>query len=305
MIEQESKAAYYGKPFTVYFGGCLVEYPAKKKITGIITVCSGKGGVGKTSSVLAIAGGLKHLGILPDATMDLDYGGSLTRAYGYEPATSFSEALLNGEISFEKALHETAEGIMVIPASASLASVEKSKAKLEDWRNQLREFGRKYLIIVDTSDDIFSTPVAAAILAADIIAIPVQLAKKPYERTFPEIAGLLHTFGYDPERVWFGVMVDQRATLPKDFLKIIADDGVELATLIPRSIVIDEADFKSASVVLSAPKSKAASAYIELATTIYARLRRIKGAAPGNNLGRETKSFPILRSSDAEITVNG
>jgi chromosome partitioning protein len=282
-----------------------VEDQSEKKTTGIITVCSGKGGVGKTSSALAIAGGLNHLGVLPDAIIDLDYGASLTRAYGYEPTTSFSEALLNGEIPFEKALHPTDEGIMIIPASASLASVEKSQIKLEAWTALLRELGRKHLIVIDTSDDIFSTPVAAAILSADILAIPVQLAKKPYERTFPEIAGLLHTYGHNPERVWFGAMVDQRAKLPGEVLKIIADDGVELAVLIPRSISIDEADFKSSSVVWYAPTSKVSKAYIELATTIYARLRRLKGASPGSSAGRRIPVLPILRSSDAAITVNG
>jgi cellulose biosynthesis protein BcsQ len=261
------------------------------RVTGIITVCSGKGGVSKTTSALAIAGALKVLGTPPDAVIDLDYGASLTRAYGYQPATPFSEALLDGTVSFADALHETEEGLALIPASAALANVDREK--LELWRARLIELGREHLLVIDTSDDILSAPVAAAILAADVLAIPVPLAKKAYERTFPEIAGLLQSFEREPEQVWFGAMVDQRAALPRHVLKTIAEDGVELAVHIPRGIAIDEADFRAASVVATHPKSKVAAAYVELATVIYARLRRLSGAAPGKALGRQTRELPL------------
>jgi cellulose biosynthesis protein BcsQ len=257
---------------------------------GLVTVCSGKGGSGKTTSVLAIAGGLKLLGTTPDAVIDLDYGGSLTRAYGYTPATPFSESLLESAVRFEDALHETAEAIMLIPSTASLANV--GREKMHAWRDRLRELAKTRLIVVDTSDDILSAPVAAAILAADVLAIPVPLSKKAYERTYVEIAGLLRSHSHEPEEVWFGTMVDQRASLPRHVLKLIADDGVELAVLIPKGIAVDEADFKAVSVVGSEPRSKPALAYIELARAIYARLRRLTGAAPGGQTSRTTKELP-------------
>jgi cellulose biosynthesis protein BcsQ len=265
---------------------------------GIVTICSGKGGVGKTTSTLAIAGGLKVLGALPDAVMDLDYGGSLTRAYGYAPATAFSERLLDGDISFEAALHPTEEAIMLIPSTASLANVEKGK--MHQWRDRLRELAKTKLLVVDTSDDILSAPVAAAILAADILAIPVPLSKKAYDRTYSEIAGLLKTFSHHPEEVWFATMVDQRASLPRHVLQTIADDGVELAALIPKGISIDEADYKLVSVVASEPKSKPALAYIELSRTIYARLRRLTGAQPGGTANEALRDLPPVAT-----TVNG
>ena len=106
---------------------------------GIITVASGKGGSGKTTSALAIAGALKKLGVAPDAVMDLDYGASLTRSYGYTPSEGFSEALLDGRIGFADALHDTNEGIPLIPASATLAAVEKGR--MHAWRDRLRELG--------------------------------------------------------------------------------------------------------------------------------------------------------------------
>jgi septum site-determining protein MinD len=264
--------------------------------TGIITVASGKGGSGKTTSALAIAGGLKKLGALPDAVIDLDYGASLTRAYGYTPSEGFSEALLDGRVSFEDALHETKEGIALIPASASLANVPKEK--MYAWRDRLRELGREKLLVIDTSDDILSAPVAAAILAADVLAIPVPVTQKAYKRTYPEIGGLLAGQQYTPEQVWFGTMVDQRPALTRHILREIAEDGVALMVLVPRGIAADEADFESGSVVMASPKSKVAAAYVELATMIYARLRRLTGAMPGAPVGRPTRELPAV------VTVN-
>lgn len=261
---------------------------------GLVTVCSGKGGSGKTTSALAIAGALKALGAPPDAVIDLDYGGTLTRAYGYRPDNPFSEEVLNGRVPFADALHETAEGVMLIPSTAGLANV--SREKLNPWRERLQELAQTNLIVADTSDDIYSAPVAAAILAADVLAIPVPLSKKAYERTYTEIAGLLHLFGRNPERVWFGTMVDQRASLPRHILTMIAQDGVTLAALIPRGIAIDEADFKGVSVVASDPRSKPARAYMELGRAIYAALRRVDGASPGEAVSRVTRSIEeVLR----------
>jgi septum site-determining protein MinD len=258
---------------------------------GIITVASGKGGSGKTTSALAIAGALKKLGVPPDAVIDLDYGASLTRAYGYTPASGFSEALLDGKVTFEDALHETAEGIPLIPASAALTGVEKGR--MQAWRDRLRALGQEKLLVIDTSDDVLSAPVAAAILAADVLAIPVPVTKKAYARTYPEIGGLLQGQNRNPEQVWFGTMVDQRPALTRHVLREIAQDGVELSVLIPRGIAADEADYASGSVVMASPKSKVAAAYMELATMIYARLRRLTGAAPGVEAGRPPRELPI------------
>jgi chromosome partitioning protein len=265
-----------------------------ERLRGIIVVASGKGGSAKTTSTLAIAGALKKLGVPPDATVDLDYGASLTRSYGYQPAEGFSQALLDGRISLADALHETAEGIPVVPASAALASVGRDR--MAAWRDRLRELGKEHLLVIDTSDDVLSAPVAAAILAADILALPVPISQKAYARTFPEIGGLLSAQGHAPELVWFGTMVDQRTALTRQLLTQIAEDGVELSVLIPRGIAADEADFASGSVIFAAPKSRVAIAYMELATNIYARLRRLTGAEPGRAHGRPTRSLSAAAS---------
>ena len=258
-------------------------------MNGIITIASGKGGSGKTTSALAIAGGLKIIGAQVSAVLDLDYGASLTRSYGYEPSEPFSERLLDGKISFEDSLHDTEEELMLIPASAGLSSVPKSRASA--WRDKLVEFGQDHLIVIDTSDDIMSAPVIAAILASDILVIPTPLAKIDYDRTFPEIAGLLEASGHSPEIIWFATKVDKRPANARHILQSIAEDGIEIATMIPAGIAIAESQFQSMSVVGAYPKSKPALAYIELARSIYARLRRLRGAKPGASKTKSTKKL--------------
>lgn len=258
---------------------------------GIITIASGKGGSGKTTSALAIAGALRSLGATPDALIDLDYGASATRAYGYEPSSPLAEALLDGRIEFAAATNETEEGVPLISATAGLAQIPRSR--MEQWRDRLRELGSSRLLVIDTSDDILSAPVAAAILAADILAIPIPLSKKAYDRTMPEIAGLLDNFGATPETIWFGTIVDPRTALARHVLKLIADDGIELTASIPKGIAIEEADFAAASVMHSAPNSKPALAYLDLGRAIYARLRRLNGEA-GPKLMRQPRTLEPL-----------
>lgn len=246
------------------------------KPTGVITVCSGKGGVGKTKSVQGVGGGLKAIGVVPDALGDVDYGASLTQAYGYEPSLPIMRQMLDGEIDFEQALNETDEGIAIVPTDSSLTDVGKEKTLA--WRDRLRNIGRDKLIILDTSDDIMSAPVAAAILAADILLVPVILDQTTYKRTFPEISGLLAAQQHSPEVMWFGTMTTRPTVYSTWMEKNIAEDGIELLAKIPMGIAAKEAEAKAVSVVAASRSSTVSKAYIELARLVYARLQRVNRA---------------------------
>lgn len=252
---------------------------APSKPHGTVVVVSGKGGVGKTKTVQGVGGGLKVIGARPDALLDDDYGASLTRAYGYQPAIPVAREFLDGNLSFEDALNETDEDISLIPTDASLSSVGKEKTLA--WRDRLRELGREKLIVVDTSDDILSAPVAAAILAADILLVPTLLNETTYKRTFPEISGLLAAQKHAPEIMWFATMTSRPTQYSRWMEQQIAEDGIELLARIPTGVAANEAETKGVSVVASHPSSSVAKAYIELARLVYARLQRLNGAAAG------------------------
>jgi cellulose biosynthesis protein BcsQ len=251
---------------------------------GLVVVLSGKGGVSKTETAVDLGGALAHIDVKPDAFLDLDYGASLTRRLGYTPKSGYAAAFLDGKISFEKAVLETDEGIGIIATNAQIS--ETPKGKTIPWRDQLIELKKNRLIVADTSDDIMSAPVAAAILAADIIVIPIPLDDTAYERTFPEIRGILAAHKHRPEEICFAALVDRQTKYSEEVEKAIAADGIELVGRVPRGVAAKEARRKNLSVVKYAKNSAVAKAYIDLAKIVYARLQKMHGQT-GSASGRE------------------
>jgi cellulose biosynthesis protein BcsQ len=271
--------------------------PQSDRVTGIVVLCAGKGGVGKTTSVRNIAEALKRLGCFaevptPDFVLDLDYGASLTRSYGYEPNNGFAQAVLEGRVTIADALHETNDGIMLVPTDARIGLANPAEAR--GWAERLRELGRERLLVIDTSDDILSAAVIAAILSADVLAIPLELTKEAWERAFPEIRALLEAVpDHKPDIVWFATKVEGARRVSKEVEKDIARDGVVLANRIPRAAAVGEAAYAESSVVRMFQRNPASIAYGELANTIYARLRERGGATPGTgSQKRQTRPLP-------------
>jgi cellulose biosynthesis protein BcsQ len=263
----------------------------------VITIASGKGGSAKTKTTANLARALFDIGAPPSAMIDADYGISLTRLYGYSPTSSIVTALIEGTISFEDALHETNDEIPLIPGSPQVAKVPGTREELKRWTDRLREVGTDKLILIDTSDDITSAPVAAAILAADLLVIPLQFEDGDYERTYPEIEGILTHFGHKPEEVWVGSMVEGRTAYEKAVAQRLADEGREISIRIPRAVAVREAGRHERSAVGAFPKAKVSEVYRDLATVILARLRRLGymggKAAP---VGRPTRDVTLGES---------
>jgi flagellar biosynthesis protein FlhG len=87
--------------------------------TRVMAVSSGKGGVGKTNSVVNLAIGFTRMGkrvLLLDADLGL---GNLDVLLGLAPRYNISH-LLSGERSIDEVLVEGPEGIMILPASSGV-----------------------------------------------------------------------------------------------------------------------------------------------------------------------------------------
>jgi flagellar biosynthesis protein FlhG len=87
--------------------------------TRVMAVSSGKGGVGKTNSVVNLAIGFTRMGkrvLLLDADLGL---GNLDVLLGLAPRYNISH-LLSGEKSIDEVLVEGPEGIMILPASSGV-----------------------------------------------------------------------------------------------------------------------------------------------------------------------------------------
>lgn len=258
----------------------------------IVTITSGKGGSSKTKTTASLTRALFTIGTPPTATIDADYGASLTRLYGYRPTHPVLVDLMDGKLTFEQALHETADEVPLIPGTPALAQLPTNRELLLRWRDRFLELGTDRLLTIDTSDDIASVPVASAILAADVLVIPLQLDGGDYDRTYPEISGILAAFDHHPEEVWIAAMADGRTIYEKRVAQRLADDGREISVRIPRSIAVREAELSQRSVVGALPKAKVTQAYLDLANVVLARMRR-----RGYTAGKKAKALRETRGA--------
>lgn len=90
-----------------------------RRATRVMAVSSGKGGVGKTNSVVNLAIAFSRMGkkvLLLDADLGL---GNLDVLLGLAPRYNISH-LLRGEKSIDEVLVEGPEGIMILPASSGV-----------------------------------------------------------------------------------------------------------------------------------------------------------------------------------------
>ncbi|MDH3353809.1 MAG: AAA family ATPase, partial [Chromatiales bacterium] len=85
----------------------------------VITVASGKGGVGKTNVSINLAVALAKLGRKP-IIMDADLGlANVDVALGLQPKLNLSH-VINGEATLEEIIVDAPGGVKVIPASSGV-----------------------------------------------------------------------------------------------------------------------------------------------------------------------------------------
>ena len=133
----------------------------------ILTIASGKGGVGKTSTAIAIAAAFKERNLRP-ILVDLDSGGDATWSLGFDAADGALD-VIEKRRTIAAALIESDEGLLLLPGSPALVRLEDGD--VGQLAKRLRALGSgDDLLVIDTAPGFSAVTTRAAIAAARKVA---------------------------------------------------------------------------------------------------------------------------------------
>src|SRR5262245_56186042 len=145
--------------------------PQAKRGT-IITITSGKGGVGKTNVVINLAVSLARLGHKV-GVVDADFGlGNIDVMLGIAPPYHLGH-FLSGEKTFDEITVDGPLGIKVIPAGSGIQSLTALGA--DQWKRfsgLLRRISRQFdFLLLDTAAGISNNVIELLLLAERVVVV--------------------------------------------------------------------------------------------------------------------------------------
>lgn len=157
----------------------------------IISICSEKGGVGKTTTTVNVAGGLAQLG-KKVLVIDLDQQQNASRTLGYikDGKPTISELIYNDvadiETNFSEVIRSNESSIDYIPSSPMLTNITSTMANDEDSNYVVKRilsnavFAEYDYILLDCRT-LLDLLVSNAMNASDYVIIPVESGIYAYE----------------------------------------------------------------------------------------------------------------------------
>jgi chromosome partitioning protein len=249
-----------------------------------IAVANQKGGVGKTTTAVNIAGALARSG--KDALLiDLDPQGNATTSLGFNKQAvdaTIYEAL-TGSVPARAAVHPTGRAqYSVIPATEDLAGAEIELAQVDrrEWRlaEILADLGNFDYILIDCPPSL-GLLTLNALCAADYVLIPLQCEylaleglaqlKGTVERVRQHLNHRLAMLGV------VTTMYDGRTNLAQQVLEEVRRyfPNHIFERPVPRSIRVGEAPSYGKLLIEYDPQSRASAVYTTLAREIITRTR--------------------------------
>lgn len=218
-----------------------------------LAIANHKGGVGKTTSTLALGGLLSELGTC--LVVDLDPQGNLTTGLGVELNGHQSSAYqwLTGQVTAAQVIQKTASGIYLLPADSNLSRAEmellQKSGSFYTLRDRLqpcqREFDFDYVLIDCPPSRGLLT--INALAAADYVLIPVQCQFFALKG----LAALLETVHHvqsrlNPKLKILGVlptMAEMQTIMAQDVLKALkSQQHFPVFKPIPKSVKFPESN---------------------------------------------------------------
>jgi chromosome partitioning protein len=247
----------------------------------VIAIANQKGGVGKTTTSISLAGALSSLG-KKVLLIDFDPQGNASRGVGVDVASlkhSIVDVLLQS-LPIEKIIRYTAmKSMSILPSSLQLANIEAHLMNLgEDAFYQLKyalePVKPKYdFILIDCPPSLGYLSMTA-LTTCDSVIIPVQCEYFAMEAVAQVLATINHVQKEMNTNLkiegFLLTMYDSRTRLGTEVSTEVRGLFKEntFYTQIPRNISLAEASARGLPVSLYRPSSSGAEAYLQLAKEV-------------------------------------
>ncbi len=245
-------------------------------MTRIITIASGKGGVGKTTTACNLAVALRQFGydiILVDANITTP---NMSIHYGVPPTETNLQQVLEGKIPIQHAVYRHSSGVKIIPAGHSLK--DQNSPINKSLRDEIIDLvGETNIVLIDAPAGIGEEAKNAIEAATEIILIT--------NPDLPSMTGALKTHAYAKERGihTIGVIVARYESDEEDINPQNVADFLEVSLLsvIPESKLVKQSIRHHKPLIELYPDSKITEEYKKLAAKIvgqeYNIIRKKKG----------------------------
>ena len=243
-------------------------------------VANQKGGVGKTTTTVALGGLLAAWGFRT-VMVDVDPHGSLTSYFGLDPDTlerssySLFEAAAEKRPAdpFDLIRETTTEGLGLIPASIALATLDRQSGRLDGLglvlKQAVAELRKRFDYVLIDCPPVLGVLLINALAACERLIIPVQtefLALKGLERMNHTLDMVTRARSTPLDVVVVPTFYDQRTRASKDSLLVLREEHAEYlwAGVIPIDTRFREASKAGLPPAIFDPRARGVEAYARL-----------------------------------------